>query len=150
MTPVGNENAERDALLERYGMTPGTTTQEATRAARDARLKRRGMWSVVLAVGSGVLVPVLSFGAVVMLMPMGGQGDPDFQAAFSLGLIVIDVIAIAVAISAVVLGITTIVGAWPPRGREGRVLAIVLAVFATAISTLICMLLLWGLFSPTS
>jgi hypothetical protein len=128
-----HEAAERDALLARYGIKPTMTTQEALRAST-----KRGAWSVALAIGSLVLVPVLGFVATFALSPIGGAADLDFQAAFRVALIVIQVIAVAVATTGVFLGATTVVGARRLRGGPERTLVVALGVIGVLVGATMC------------
>jgi uncharacterized membrane protein len=137
VTPVDNDDAaERDALLSRYGIKHTLTSQEATRAST-----RRGIWSVVLAIGAGVLLPVLNFVALIGLTPIGTWSDPDYLTAVAVAQVVNHVIAIAVAITAMVLGLTSIVGALRQHGQPGRAKAIGLGVAGIALSALMCVIL---------
>lgn len=91
--------------------------------------------------GAGVLLPVLGLVALVALTPIGTLSDPDYRTAVAVALIVIDVIALLVAITAMILGVTSVVGVWRHNGQPGRVRTIVLGIIGTAIGALTCIFL---------
>ena len=140
-----NEAAERDELLARYGIKPTMTPQEALRAAR-----KRGAWSAAFAIGSLLLVPVLGFMATLALMPIGGMADPDLQAAFRVALIVIQVIAVAVAMTGVFLGATTIVRARRLGGGPERTHVVALGVIGVLVGAVMCAYLIYNIGSLVS
>ena len=131
-----DDAAKRDALLSSYGIKHVLTPQEATRASA-----RRGTWSVALAIGAGVLLPVLNIVAFIGLAFIGTLADPDYRNAVAVAQVVNHGIALAVAMAAMVLGFRSIVGAWRHRGQPERVSAIGLGATGIALGALMCVTL---------
>ncbi len=96
---------------------------------------KRGWWSVGLALLSSAfqwpvaLIVLIAFGYM-----FGPMGDPDFQAAFGIAGMVIQGLVVAMVVASVVLGVASIVGAWPKHGRPGRTAAIVLGCIGIVLS----------------
>jgi hypothetical protein len=103
----------------------------------------RGWWSVVLAVGSPVVGFVLGWALVFALSPIGSMLDPDYMAALRFADIVLFVLIVAMLITAIVFGFTSIARARPQTGRPGRTAAIVLGFIGLLISALVGFLYLF-------
>jgi hypothetical protein len=116
---------------------------DATRAA-EAVSTRRGTWSVILA-ATAVPVSLLAFLAGTMIAnTQGPMGDPRFGVAFGISNVVVVVLFAGMTFAAMALGVTSIVRAWPQRGRAKRRTAITLGFIGSALALLIDLpVLLW-------
>ena len=103
---------------------------------------RRGWWSVGLALGAAVVLWVVGWVVAIAVMTIfGGMGRvPEaVGVAFSIGLMGL---VIAMLITAMILGVTSIVRAWPQVGQSGRTAAIVLGCIGIVLSALLGWVLL--------
>ena len=94
-----------------------------------------GKWSVALAASSPVVGVIAFFVLGYGLNPGGGLSDVMFRGAFG--------VTSALAIAAIVLGVISIVGAWPKKGQREGEWARFLGVSGIGISVVVCGVLIW-------
>lgn len=84
----------------------------------------RGTWSVVFAVASPIVGLVVALAGLFIATRQGTLSDPRFATALAVSNLVAIVVLAATATVAVILGITSIVQAWPEKRRPRRSKAI--------------------------
>lgn len=94
-----------------------------------------GKWSVALAASSPVVGVIAFFVLAFGLNPGGGLSDVMFRGAF--------LVTAAMVIAAIVLGVKSIVGAWPKKGQPESKWAMFLGVSGIGISAVVCAVLIW-------
>ena len=102
-----------------------------------------GWWSVGLALGSAVVFWIVgTLVAITIMAIFGGTLDQDGQSVNAVVGVVIRLLALALAIGAMVLGVTSLVRAATQAGRSGRAAAIALGGIGIALSAVMGWLLL--------
>lgn len=103
-----------------------------------------GTWSVFLALAA-VPVSLMAFLAGTMVAnTQGSTGGPRFGAAFGISIVFVALLFAGLTLAAIVLGITSIVRAWPQRGFARRRHAITLGFSGVALALLVDLpILLW-------